>query len=234
MSRGNFLTLVAAFLSYAAVASLPGNVSVDLEGAYVPIGFDDNDRSQVVVKGTFSNACYKIAEPQVRVDSQSRSIYIDQRAYIYDFICLQIIMPFTQVVDLGILPVGNFTLKDKSSGKTLGTLPVLRAKGAEPDDYLYAPIADASIKTEGANATLTLEGDFTDRCMKLKEVLVHYYRDVIVVQPVAEMLGTPSGCGHELVKFQWEGPLEPGLHGTQLLHVRTMNGQAINRIVGFP
>ncbi|NBW99597.1 hypothetical protein EBR03_08505, partial [bacterium] len=38
----------------------PKTVETALTKAYIPLGFDDNDRIQIAVAGTFKNTCYKV------------------------------------------------------------------------------------------------------------------------------------------------------------------------------
>lgn len=229
-----FSVVLGFAVSNVASAFDPQTVSMPIDKAFVPVGFDDNDRSELTVMGNFPGTCYKVASYQVEVDENTQVITLRQNAYVYGGICLQLLVPYTQTMDLGILKEGNYAVKDHASGKTLGTVPVLRAKSLTPDDYLYAPVTDAYVSDQGEGKhSLTFRGNFTDRCTRLKDVQIHYYDEVIVVQPIAEHIGTPPNCGHELVRFQHSVPLKEGLKGVRLLHVRVMDGQAINRFVDF-
>lgn len=220
-------------LAMSAMASLPEVIPVRIDKSYVPVGFDDNDKVQVTIAGVFPNNCFKVGPYRTHVDAARKRIYVEQSAYRYQGVCLQVLVPFTQTIELGIVREGTYSVRDALTGKKLGDLPVNRAKTDSPDDFLYAPISDAYVALDGAGYRMTLKGTFTDRCMRLKEVKVSYYKDVVVVQPIAEMIGTPHNCGHELVRFQHEEILQDGLKGTYLLHVRSMEGQAINKLVEF-
>jgi len=215
-------------------ADSPVLVNVVLEKSFIPIGFDDNDKVQVVVTGTFSNACYRVGPYQVQTDRENRKVHIRQSAYLYPGWCLQIMIPFTQVIDIGLLPSGEYTVGDATNGNVLGKLPVTVAKSQGADDFLYAPVTDAFIQITSDKPILTLKGNFTDRCMQLKKTVVHYYPDIIVVQPIVEMSEDTSLCGHDLIRFQRETVLSTALKGNYLLHVRSVDGQAINKIVEFP
>lgn len=227
--------MIASALS--AADSGPTSVSIQLSKAYIPIGFDDNDRVQVVVEGTLPNSCYKVDPLISVVDTKNRTITLEQKALLYPGVCIETLVPFTKVAEIGLLSEGSYRLQDKMGKEDLGTLPVTRATKSEADDYLYAPITDAyvTVSTRDANTKkfkLHLTGAFTDRCTKLKNVVIHYYSDVIVVQPIAVRAGT-RGCTGVKSRFSWDEELNSDLKGSKLLHVRSMNGEAINKVVDF-
>lgn len=213
--------------------NLPEVVNIGLKKAFVPIGFDDNDRIQFVVEGAFNSTCYKVGPYQVHKDMVSQTVRVQQTAYKYAGFCLQMLVPFTQVIDAGLVDAGEYSIKDHASGTWIGKLPVERATKPSPDDYLYAPVTGSHIVFDEEKKTniLMLSGAFTDRCTKLKEVKVHYYTDVIVVQPIAERVIEERDCEPTMIRFQYPVEMQSGLKGNFLLHVRSMNGQAINQIV---
>jgi len=229
-----FSFVLAGFITTASCFADGGPqiVNVELNKSYIPIGFDDNDRGQVVVAGMFPNSCYKVGPYRVVLDEVNKTLAIAQTALLYQGQCIQVLVPFTQTIDIGILREGSYAIKDHFSGKALGAMPVARAKVTEADDFLYAPVTDAQVQTEEGKSTLYLQGNFTDRCTHLKDVVVSYYDDVLVVQPIAEHIAT-NDCGHQMIRFQYEMPLKEGLTGSRLVHVRVMDGQAINRIAEF-
>ena len=227
------LAVVLELFSMSSKASEPETVEVPLIKAFVPIGFDDNDRAQAMVTGILPDTCYRVGPYQTDIDVVKKTVSVRQMAYHYPGICLDVIIPFAQVTEWGMLKDGNYKVFDSVSGKMLGQMPINRAKVSEADDYLYAPVADAFIREAGGKHLLSLNGAFSTRCMKLKEVKIHYYPEVVVVQPIAEMLESRD-CKTEKVRFQYEAPLKEGLNGTALLHVRSIDGQAINKLVEFP
>ena len=96
------------FLCAAAHADFrPRIVDMELNKAYIPIGFDDNDNVQVMVTGVFNNTCYRVGPTTVHVDETTKTIQIRQSAYDYGFECLQIELPFAQVVNIGLVPAGT-------------------------------------------------------------------------------------------------------------------------------
>lgn len=214
----------------------PETVQVGLQKAYVPIGFDSNDQSQLVVAGTFPNTCYQVGLSRADVDAEAKTITLTQEAYVYQGVCLRVIVPFDQVVELGILEPGEYRIVDGITQKELGAFPVARATnpGTSTDDFPYAPVRDAFITkcSEPGGSCLILEGAFLNRCMRLKKVEVCYQSDVIVVLPIVEMIDAREGrgCTGGVFRFQKRIPLRELEDHAYLLHVRSMNGKSLNKI----
>ncbi len=232
------LILSSLLLALAAFADSPASQVIKIEKSYVPIGFDDNDRIQVVVSGVLPNTCYKLDQASASVSYTDNSVTLEQKVLQYPGVCIPTLVPFAKVVELGILREGNYTLNDKTSGEVVGKLQVTRSSKLEADDFLYAPIGDAYVvqkevanSTESKKCKLHLTGSFSDRCTRLKIVHIHYYPELIIVQPIAERIGGKRDCKPNKTRYSWQGELQNGLTGNYLLHVRSMNGEAVNKIV---
>jgi hypothetical protein len=214
----------------------PETINVSFGKSYVPVGFDDNDRTQITIEGSFPNTCYKVGPYATKVDLKTQTINVQQQAYRYNGICLQMIVPFNQVIDLGILPKGEYKIVDATTGKALSSIRIDQATKSEADEFLYAPMTDAYISTDPATGihTLAVLGAFSDRCTVFEDIKVNYTSDVIVVQPIVKHIADRRNCGQQKVRFVKTVQLKDGLTGLYLLHVRSMNGQAINKMVDLP
>lgn len=222
---------LSLFLNGVAQATQPPTlVDIGLSRAYLPVGFDDNDRVQVVVSGSFNNACYKVGPHSVEVKATEKTILVHQQAYHYGGMCLQVVVNFNQVIELGILKSGTYTVIDAVTHEKLGVLPVKVASQPTSDDYLYAPVSIAYIN-EDQNA-IVLQGAFTDSCTRIKDVLVDYQAHVIVVQPIVEQRKGPDCRGGDF-PFIHKVSLERQLPKPYLLHVRSMNGNSINVVIDY-
>jgi len=228
------VVLVACGLVMAETSSnAPKTVQTALTKAYIPMGFDDNDRIQIAVAGTFKNTCYKVGPHALKVDAQNKTITVQQEAYLYSGVCLQMLVPFSQIIDVGIIPSGDYRVLDSQSGKELAQLNVNQGTNPGPDDYTYAPINDAYIfnDAETGKHLLALTGSFGDRCSDFEDIKVSVSNDVIIVQPVIARKADIS-CAPEKVRFLKTVELnEKVAHGMYMLHVRSLNGQAINKLV---
>ena len=64
-------------------------------------------------------------------------------AFEYSGICLQAIMPFQKVVELGILRAGTWEVFQGEETTKLGQVQIHVAKTESSDDFLYAPVSQA-------------------------------------------------------------------------------------------
>ncbi len=234
-----FLTLgiwmVASFAT--AQGTDPALVSVALAKAYVPVGFDSNDVPQFMVTGQFSDLCFQLADQDVKVDPVHRRITVVQKAYQYTGThCWPLKMPFEQMTNLPVLPAGDYEIWDGTSQSSLGTLPILRATNTGPgtDDAPYAPVSDVTLKPRMPfGHDVVVSGIFPNDCLSLLDIRVEIYTDVVVVMPVIQYTPSSSGvCTAGYYPFRQERALSLilGQHA-YLLHARSMNGKAVNRLI---
>lgn len=231
------IVLVCLIMSYAAGAeeNQPKGVGWPLLQAYIPTGFDDNDKVQVTVTGEFPNTCFRVGSYTSSVDPVAQTIHVGSVANSYLGICLPMLIPFTQVIDVGLVPPGNYKVLDIESEKELGKISITRSKTPGPDDFLYLAVEDAYVQKTSSEPSgmLAIEGHIMHRCSKLDRVEIHYYPDTIVVQPIVTFQSgaTEEKCAAGMSRVRYMEKLKPGLKGAYLLHVRSLNGQAVNKIV---
>jgi hypothetical protein len=228
-------TLYRAAFSAAIIFSIhagaqegPSQVPVQFTRTYAPLGFDDNDNIQIVGEGAFPNSCYRQAETKVAVDHPGKTITLAPTAYKYGGMCLQVILPYDHVVDIGLLQKGTYTIVQ--DGKSIGHIDIRKSAVRDPDDYMYAPISQAYFQSRGTSNQVYLTGDFPLSCWKLKQVKFDIQPDVLVIQPIAEVdPSLPCTPG----KFHFETATEVGSMkpGRYLLHVRSMNGKSVNNLI---
>jgi hypothetical protein len=147
--------------------------------------------------------------------------------------CADVIVPFNQVIEVGIVPPGNYSIYSGSSRKLIGRLPVRHTTSASPDDHLYAPISQVFYRKNTAYHVVILNGEFSNSCVKFKETLVNVQRNVIVVQPITEFHET-SQCRSARFPFEKVVQLPPIKAGRYLMHVRSLNATAVNSFVNIP
>lgn len=209
----------------------PVSVPVSLQGVYAVEGFDDNDRVQVTVHGILPTTCYKVSKSEAKLDTFKNVIRLAQTAFFYESDCLRIPSPFTDVVNVGILEAGKYSLVDDRTGKALGELTIAQANRPEADDFLYAGVEDAYITSEGSYNDLVLVGKFLDSCTQYQESKINYTKNSIIVQPIAKRDTSLGNCQAGEYPFTRSISIPGSINGKYLLHVRAMNGQAINKVV---
>lgn len=229
-----FIAAVCAMASTAQAADPIELVKTPIQKAYIPVGFDDNDRTEMYVTGFLPDGCHRIGPYQVNVDERKQTVAIEQSAYRHPGLCISMLIPYAHVANLGVVGSGDYQVVDSASSKALGQLSVARSTKPIIDDFIYLPLSNAYVTEDQVTkeANIILEGEVTDRCTKYKETQVHYSQDVIVVQPIAERIGSRS-CGFEPTRFRISVPLKSGLKGSYLIHVRAMSGEAVNSLFTF-
>lgn len=238
MIRNVFFSVVSAtaagMLAAPVLADEPHDgqlVEVEAKYVFAPVGFDDNDEAVVVVDGYLPSGCYKLTRPEVVVDRATKSVKIRPMARYFDVPCIEALVPYHFDVKLGVLPVGNYAVTVAAGGRTLTeSMAVAEATSSGPDDYLYAPIDEVSVAAEPTTGklTATLQGRFTRSCLVWDEVKVIDTGKTINVLPIMK-LETQGPCDPAEIPFKktidLPGTIVPGRH---LLHVRSLNGQAVN------
>jgi hypothetical protein len=226
--------LVALVSSTAALADDPAGtlVIVDSDEVFVPNGFDDNDETLAVLDGYLPSACHKLAFTETVKDPVTGATTILQYARKFDGICLQVRVPYTSEVSLGVMPAGTFKISAK--GAAPQDLRVAEATNAGPDDHLYAPIDAVRVERDEATGSYAavLDGRFTNRCMHFKEVNVINSGRTIEILPIIEMDETEADCGDDRdAPFSYRAALPEGMTaGRHLVHVRSLNGKSANAV----
>lgn len=234
-SFGVALILGSASNLWASDFPQPEEVSVPITGAYIPGGFDSNDSAEVTVEGYFPNSCYRLGQSTFEVNKESGEVLLKQTAYVYkNGFCLEMIVPFSQTVKVGMLKAQDYKVVDSLNGRVLGQLPVAEAKNVGPDDYMYATVKDAYLdKDDGdSDRSVILRGELPNSCWKLKDKrIILDGKNVISVLPIIEKDQKQKVCSESAVKFKSSAELPKISSGRYLLNVRSLNGQAITKLI---
>ncbi len=210
----------------------PGGRLVDVhsQSLFIPVGFDDNDETVIVLDGFLPDTCFKVAPAIVTRDLEHKRIIVEQQAREFSGVCLDMIVPFTTVIKLGVYPQGDFTVVT-NHGEMTESLPVKRASTTSSDDHLYAPIDTVQVEErEDGNFVAILNGRFTNTCMNIDNVIVTNHEKTIEMMPILRVkpLADNPHCGMLVFDFQKEVPLPSVGTGSHLLHVRSLDGQSVN------
>jgi hypothetical protein len=214
----------------AFAASAGTYVPVATEGLFVPRGFDDNDDIVVTLAGSFPSTCYQLAHVEIKTERTSNQIQLQQMAYMVSGPCARMLVPFSNTVHLGRLPTGNYVVQTKDTGVRSG-LPVSRARIPTEDDYLYAPITNATVMPNGSQLVAYLEGRLTNTCLKLKTINVSYTGPTVQVLPIMELTKKQSDggpCRNIDQPLRLTKALTRLNRGRYLLHARSLNGHSLN------
>lgn len=200
---------------------------------FVPGGFDSNDQVQVTLDGYLPNSCYKIADPRIEYDDSSKTFTVTAIANNFEsdtVVCGTYEVPYTVTANLGQVKEGQYQIVTK--GGASRTLNVKRSSGIGPDDFLYAPVDHVHIDVSLTRKEITasLEGRFTNSCMRWQDIKAIDEGESVVLLPVISVEDRGDCRDREMqykamtVKLPWRQP------GRYLLHVRGLSGVAINSV----
>jgi len=231
------LLVLGTFLAFGASAmrddGIPSVVEVPapIKGVFVPKGFDSNDNAQVVVTGAYPNSCYKVGPTNLRVDKKNNVVEIDVNAYYAaGSYCLMLYIPFTQTVNVGVLPPGDYKLVVNS--KVGEVLPVALATSENPDDFVYATVESLARRSR---EVFQLQGFLPNSCADISEIRVlEEQGNVLTVLPIVSFAEgcKPSGDDRDL-GFSEDFSVPAHLKGQKLIHVRSLNGASVNNVFDF-
>ncbi len=237
-----FLSIPSPVLAYSA----PGTtIEVTANNAFIPPhGFDDNDTIEFVLDGKLPNACWVLGQSQVE-RGPGGGLKVRQMAYRSPMkMCTSgdNLLPaawkapvqYMKEVKIGTLRAGDYSITYRSGWGTLmhREFSVSAAQLTTQDDFPYANVSNAYVPEEvpaESPITVTLTGLLTGGCTQLDgEPTVLPMGDVIVVLPKLKL--DAGGCAGPDRSFEAQvalGTLRPGRY---LLHVRSTNGGAVNRV----
>jgi|688.fasta_scaffold46080_1 hypothetical protein len=238
------LLTLAAVLGFSgqvlADANNPILVTAPVEKVFVPTGFDDNDKVEVIVHGHFNSSCYKMGPVSATVDEQTKKVTVSAQAFYYaGTACIQMITPFIKSVELDRhLSSGTYKITVADRPEVVApSLKVAKALRPDADDYLYAGVNNAGVETtvDGARE-LVLKGQhpyLLDGCVKIEDVKTRVGEDkTIVVQPITTIVYGDECKGAVNNRFEYRTKFVGDLSaGEYLMHVRVLDGNAINQLL---
>jgi hypothetical protein len=223
--------LMLAGSTFAADLGTPTDVAARF--MFVPSGFDNNDQVQVTLDGYLPNACYKITEPRVDFDSGLKTYTVTAVALKFDAdesVCGTYQVPYTVTATLGQVSEGDYVISTLGADKK--NLHVKASSTVGPDDYLYAPVDHTHVSVDLSRREIiaSIEGRFTNSCMRFQEVKTLDEGENIVLLPIITMADRTDCHPQDMrykameVKLPWRQP------GRYLLTVRGLSGVAVNNV----
>lgn len=201
------------------------------EAVYIPNGYDSNDHVQIMAEGWFNDDCRRLNETSVAIDFSSQVIHLKPTAAVLDVICHPAVKHFEAVVSLGRLPAGDYLITQGDDHEAIGRLVVQPAKTDSIDDFVYAKVLTVDFHSELMGAGVFINAVLTTSCMELEDLNVSIADNVIVLQPIVAVTKRGPECKRGEFPVRATTTIDYVKEGRYLLQVRSMNGQAINRIV---
>ncbi|MFT6631197.1 MAG: hypothetical protein ACJAS4_001146 [Bacteriovoracaceae bacterium] len=226
------LILLFALFSLVSYAGTPVETLVPVDGVYSPNGFDSNDNSEIIVEGWLPNLCHKT--PMTKSEIKNGKIHITVTALRYDEsspFCPEMIVPFIQSVNVGILDKGIYEIvvNGKSPYQKNSKIKISESSSNALDDHIYANVHYVE-KSHGTK-TVTLNGYNPSDCLVLDEVkFVSNEVNTYSVLPI--MKRVRDFCPMKMTPFAYDVEVPQSLNVNKvLLHVRGMDGNSVNSIL---
>ena len=223
-------------------------VEIPIDGFISPAqGFEDKNNVVGIAFGYLPNSCYTLGSAKITFSSDNpNKIEIKQFAFKkIDGVCaeensegnglaeqLKMRIPFSSDVFIGMLPVGNYRIVfHNGSGAGTRDLEVAKSTFAG-DDFPYANVLNAmttEVLSSNDEVKVNFSGVFNSTCTTLDRVEQKKVDDVFVIYPILKT--APGVCLQVLVPFQTSINLGKAEVGNHLIHIRSMSGKSINRLV---
>lgn len=245
------LLLLATAVAPLAFAAEPVSMGDAVEIPVVKVlapgqGYDDNDMIQLVVDGALPNICYQQDQSEFTVSRADKRIVVRQTARRHSTgACAaaddqlgadyRTPVPFSAEVNVGLLDEGTYTVEFlTANGVGRRTLTIARAPVATVDSLHYASVTNAQIDdivmSDSSSMTISFSGLLNSSCIELdNNVPVELVDDVLIVLPQTRVRSVHCLPISRPFAKRIEVAVPANL-GRYLLHIRSGNGRAVNRL----
>lgn len=224
---------LSAATGLAADSTTGEIVSLDARSVFVPIGFDDNDEVEAVVEGFLPNDCYRLTAATTEIDRENKVITIVPKARYFETTCVLTRIPFHFTANFGQLTEGSYTIKVSGPAASLTEdLVVRHSFNPTPDDFSYIPVDSVHVDLDRVTHKMvaTIKGRLTSTCMRWSESRIEDNGKTINILPILTYEAL-SRCDAIEEDFERTVVLPDSIsRGRHLLHVRSLNGRAVNTL----
>ncbi len=216
---------------------------VPIDEVFIPGGFDDNDVTEVVLKGTLPNSCWKVGSPTTKFDKNTNTYKLSVMSYVLEGqICLPVTSTFVESVKLGILQSGVYSVEAKTTANELisKSLNVKPAGTDSGDSHLYAQVESIQLVKDGGDTTgYEIQGrvpPLAGKCLVFENLEPEFdSENVLTYLPILKE-GEASRCTPEEILNGRTFTAKKAFNSivsdkSFLIHARSLNGQSVNRFV---
>lgn len=228
------LLAIMMCLTIPAFSSTPQLTQVKLKNIYTPSGFDSNDKVEVVITGWLPNSCHKEPVVQIKKDLERNIIYLNVESYEYHSsspFCPENIIPFVKTFDLGTLEPGSYLImaNKRSPSALTARIEIEQTPSDEEDQNEYLQVTNATI--DDNQQTLALEGFKRSDCFELVDVqFINNRMNTYSVLPI--LVKTNDFCPMKMTEASIKVDIPSQLTSEDvMLHIRSLGGESINRII---
>ncbi|MES2769507.1 MAG: hypothetical protein V4596_10225 [Bdellovibrionota bacterium] len=243
------LVTLLSFQVSAQQISAEGNIRTVLNPpqageVFVPPGFDDLDEAEITFVNHSRNSCFiKTYSLPPQVDEATKTIRISNMSLILksDF-CKSRNIATPTTLKVGELKAGSYKVEfqtAKGEYQSYGDIHISKSKSEEKDDFEYAGLdvneLTVKVNRETKKIELNLPGSFPNGCYAFKEIKVIDDRSptVIEVLPIVETVTDVCTQDIQFYNKQVLIPYDVSTTTKKLIHIRSADGVAINRVVNL-
>lgn len=227
------LLALLTFFSVAALAGLPVKKIINVEEVFIPDGFDSNDTTEIVISGYLPNLCHKT--PSVDMVKKDKNIFLKVTALSYhktNPFCPQVAVPFIEKVKLGVLNKGEYkiVINENTRYEEVTSINIVDSQDSIIDNHIYANVEYIEDLGDKDNI-VALKGYNPSYCFELDRVEYKSNgKNTYSILPI--MKQNSELCPRKMTPFSYEILIPKELNRKKvLLHVRSMDGSSINKIV---
>lgn len=227
------LPLLITGLAHAAspITVIPSPV----DHLFIPAGFDNNDNVEVVVTGHFPSTCYA----RNRVDVKVVKDLIDIKVTAFhrrdsSIKCLDMSVPYTEVVTVGNLQAGNYKIQVNEESKGIkDNLVISESRSNNMDEFIYAQVDYIDLGfAGGATGSAFIHAQLPSPCLEFDHVeYLSNGKDTISIMPIMKQVS--DFCPMKMVPY--EIPIKYDLSTVTadkvLLFSRSIDGRSVSTIM---
>lgn len=234
LGKGEFMKNIMMILVLGFSLDVVGATlePIPTQRVYTPKGFDSNDSAEVIVTGFLPNLCYRNPKHKVVQNGSDLSITVEATK-IEESYCPEVIVPYLEVVDLGVLDPRKYTVhvNEKTQTPLRESIEIVQRSRGRIDEAIY-PIV-FNVKYKKSDNTILIEGYKPSDCFEFDRV--EFYSDrknLITVLP--KMKKIRDFCPRKLMPVSVRRKL-PNLVNSvvTLIHVRSLNQESKNLEIAY-
>ncbi len=226
--KSRFLYIFLLFLLFSLDSFSQIKVEeIPIEEVFIPKGFDNNDHVELVVSSNFPDSCYKDFETRSQIDG--RKIFLKIMAQkTNDQFCAQALIPIMDTISLGVLDSGEYEVKSSSGFES--RFFIEESSSSAIDESLYMNV-DYVEKMKNEENKIFLRGYNPSDCYEFDEAeIVSNSENTLSILPKMKQIS--EFCPMKFTPFSIEVRIPEYEEFTGrdkiLLHIRSMNGNAVN------
>ena len=226
-----FFSLFFFIVAHHSFASTPIERMVPVKHVYSPLGFDNNDRLEVIIEGVLPNLCHRSPMSKVKVEGMKIKIELTSLYYAESSpFCPKVELPFVETVKIGVMDKGVYQIivNEGLDHYEKSNIKVSKANSHRIDDFTYAGV-DYIEKSTGSKKII-LRGYNPSDCFELEEIKwVSNGKDTLSLLPIVKKVG--HHCPLKMVPFEYPFTMPDAIDRDKiLLHVRSMDGRSYNSL----